>query len=172
MIKDKIKFTPDFAKENSKVYADAGVEVEGIEPERLWRNLTNISVWPKIDRRIVDIQFEDSAQTDPHLFDKTEFYYDMPSGHRVRCAVIYCVHPKDDRPGRLAYEGAVFDENGKQINELVAEFLVGVPDSHMRLDLACALSAREENAGAAEHNLGDELLEVMRRLADYARKHD
>ncbi len=37
MIKDTIKFTPQFAKADSGTYSYAGVEVTGATPERLWR---------------------------------------------------------------------------------------------------------------------------------------
>ena len=126
MITDKIKFAPGFAKEDSKTFASAGVEAKGIEPARIWRNITNISVWPRFTDAITDILYEDSADNDPHLFDKAQFYFDTTTGDRVRCQVIYFVHPKEDRAARLAIQGTVFNPNGKQINEVVFEVMVGV----------------------------------------------
>lgn len=39
MITDKIKFKPGYAKADSKTFASAGVEVEGLDPQIIWRNL-------------------------------------------------------------------------------------------------------------------------------------
>lgn len=83
MIDDKIKFKPGFAKEDAAYDRFAEVESEGIAPERIWRNLQNISVWNRFNSAIVDIQPLDSADNDPHLFDKMQFYYDLKSGKRV-----------------------------------------------------------------------------------------
>lgn len=172
MITDKIKFAPHYAKADSKTFGEAGVEVKGIAPERLWRNLTNISVWPRFDDRIVDIQYEDSADNDPHLFDKAEFNFMLSDGRKVVGSVIDFVHPKDDRVGRLAIKGTVFDGE-KQINELVAEFMVGVPenDKTEKLDMGAALSFREEADNATTCNYGDSLEAFLRNLAAWSEKH-
>lgn len=37
MITDKIKFKPGYAKADSKTFASAGVEVEGLDPQIIWR---------------------------------------------------------------------------------------------------------------------------------------
>ena len=67
MITSKIKFTPEYARDNDVFYADGGVEVENLTPELVWRNLTNVSIWPRLDKSIVDAGFEDVGQSDPHL---------------------------------------------------------------------------------------------------------
>ena len=115
MITDRIKFKPGFAKEDSKTFASGGVEVNGIDPDRLWRNLTNISAWPRYSEAIVDINFEDTGTNDPHLYDKAQFNYDLANGMHVVAQVIFFQHPKEDRPGRLAYQGTVFNADGKCI---------------------------------------------------------
>lgn len=174
MITDKIKFAPGFAKEDSKTFASAGVEAKGIEPARIWRNLTNISVWPRFTDAITDIQFEDSADNDPHLFDKAQFYFDTTTGDRVRCQVIYFVHPKEDRAGRVAIQGTVFNPNGKQINEVVFEVMVGVPESEKtnKLDVEAAMSFKEEVPDAPSVNYGDMLESALRALVTWSEKHD
>lgn len=173
MITDKIKFAPGFAKADSKTFASAGVEVKGIEPERIWRNVTNITNWPRFNNAIVDINYEDSADTDPHLYDKAQFYYDLANGNRVRCQVVCFTHPKDDRVGRLAIRGTVFDGDGKEINEKVTEVIVGVPDSDKReiLNVEVAESFKEEEADAAEKNHGDALKGMLEKLIDWSIKH-
>lgn len=171
MITDKIKFKPGFAKEDSKTYASAGVEVKGLTPERIWRNLCNISIWTRLNPSIVDIQPLDSADTDPHLYDKMQFNYDLKCGKRVAAQVIFFQHPKDDRPGRLAYQGTVLDGD-KEVNQIVVEFMVGVPDHKVELVVEAAMSAREEAPDAAQHNFGDELQATLRNLAAWSEKHD
>ena len=171
MITDKIKFNPGFAKEDSKTYASAGVEVKGLTPERIWRNLCNISVWTRLNPSIVDIQPLDSADTDPHLYDKMQFNYDLKSGRRVAAQVIFFQHPKDDRPGRLAYQGTLLDGD-KEVNQIVVEFMVGVPDHKGELAVEAAMSAREEAPDAAQHNFGDELQATLRNLVAWSEKHD
>lgn len=171
MITDKIKFKPGFAKEDSKTYASAGVEVKGLPPERIWRNLCNISIWTRLNPSIVDIQPLDSADTDPHLYDKMQFNYDLKCGKHVAAQVIFFQHPKDDRPGRLAYQGTVLDGD-KEVNQIVVEFMVGVPDHKGELAVEAAMSAREEAPDAAEHNFGDELQATLRNLVAQSEKHD
>lgn len=170
MITDKIKFKPGYAKEDSKTFASAGVMEEGITPERIWRNLDNISVWPRFCDSIVDIQYLDSSDNDPHLFDKAQFNYTMADGIRVDAQVICFTHPKDDRVGRMAYQGTL-SKDGKPINEMVAEFIVGVPDHSGKLDVEAALSFKEEQKNAAEVNYGDKLQEFLRNLVDWSKKH-
>lgn len=173
MITDRIKFKPGFAKEDSKTFASGGVEVKGIEPDRLWRNLTNISAWPRYSEAIVDINFEDTGTNDPHLYDKAQFNYDLANGMHVVAQVIFFQHPKEDRPGRLAYQGTVFNADGKCINEMVGEFLVGVPDGRREiLELCAAVSAKEEAPDADKRNFGDELLSFLDSLAAWSVKHD
>lgn len=170
MITDKIKFKPGYAKADSKTFASAGVEVEGLDPQIIWRNLTNISAWPRLSEDIVDIQYEDSADNDPHLFDKAQFNYTLTSGKRIVAQVIEFSHPKDDRPGRLAYQGTVFDGDHR-VNEMVAEFMVGVPNHKGILTVEAASSAKEESAEATDRNYGDELKSFLVNLADWSKKH-
>ena len=174
MITDKIKFAPGFAKADSKTYASAGAEVEGLDPQRIWRNLTNITTWPRFNGRIVDINYEDSADNDPHLFDKAQFYYDLEGGGRVRCQVVCFTPPKEDRTGRLAIRGTVFDADGKQVNEKMTEVTVGVPDGSRRerLTVEAAMSWKEEVADAPQHNYGDELRGMLGRFIEWCEKHD
>lgn len=172
MITDKIKPAPGYARADAPFYADAGLELEGVAPDALWVNLLNISTWPRMDSDIVDIQFEDPGRNDPHLVDKVQFYFDTSDGKRMRCEVICCTSPKDDRVGRLALRVAVFESETKQINDAVVEFIVGVPDRHGVLTIACSVSAKNEPADAATRNLGDELQAALRRLAKYSLKHD
>ena len=94
----------------------------------------------------------------------------MTSGKRVVAQVVEFSHPKDDRPGRLAYQGTVFDDN-RRTNEMVAEFMVGVPDHKGILTVEAASSAKEESADAPEHNYGDELKSFLENLADWSKKH-
>lgn len=173
MITDKIKFAPGFAKADSKTFASAGVESKGLEPDRIWRNITNISNWPRFNHNIVDINFEDSADNDPHLFDKAQFYYDLASGDRVRCQVIFFEHPKDDRAGRIAIQGTIFNADGKQINEKITEIMVGVPDNKTReiLRVEAAESFKEEVTDAATHNYGYELQAMLRNVVEWSEKH-
>lgn len=171
MITDKIKFKPGFAKEDSKTYSSAGIEVKGLTPERIWRNLCNISIWTRLNPSIVDIQPFDSADTDPHLYDKMQFNYDLKCGKRVVAQVIFFQHPKDDRPGRLAYQGTVM-EGDKEENEIVVEFMVGVPDHKGELTLAAAMSCREELPEAPVSDFGAELEAMLRNLAEWSVKHD
>ena len=67
MIIDKIKFKPGYAKDDSKTFASAGVEAEGLAPERIWRNMTNISNWNRYYPSITDIDFDNPSDTDPHI---------------------------------------------------------------------------------------------------------
>lgn len=143
MITDKIKFKPGFAQEDAASYNFAEVEVDNVTPERIWRNLCNISVWNRFNSSIVDIQPLDSADNDPHLFDKMQFYYDLNCGKRVMAQVIFFQHPKDDRAGRLAYQGTVMDGD-KEINSITVEYMIGVPDHKGRFTLQCAKSAKSE----------------------------
>ena len=114
MIIDKIKFKPGYAKDDSKTFASAGVEAEGLAPERIWRNMTNISNWNRYYPSITDIDFDNPSDTDPHIYDKAQFHFDLADGNKARCQVICFTHPKDDRVGRIAVQGTVFDPDGKQ----------------------------------------------------------
>lgn len=174
MITDKIKFPPHYAKADSKTFASAGVESKGLSPERIWRNLANISVWSRLYPDIVDINFEDSSDNDPHLFDKAQFYMDMANGNKIRCQVIEYTMPKDDRVGRLAFHGTVYNHDGKVINEMTAEAIVGVPDNEKRMDLVVegALSFKEETADAPSNDRGAKLEIALRELVKWSEKHD
>lgn len=171
MITDNIKFKPGFAKEDSKTYSSAGVEVRGLSPERLWRNLCNISIWNRLNPSIVDIQPLDSADTDPHLFDKMQFNYDLDCGKRVVAQVIFFQPPKDDRPARLAYQGTIMDGD-KELDEIVVEFMIGVPDHHGVLTVDAAMSSRNEIPEAPVHDFGAELETMLRNLVKWSEKHD
>lgn len=170
MITDRIKFKPGYAKADSKSYADAGLVVRDVTPERLWRNLCNISVWTRLYPDMIDIQFEDSADNDPHLFDKAQFNYELNNGDKVIAQVIEFLPPKDDRVGRVAYQGTVM-RGGKQVNEMVEEFMVGVPDSKGELTIAAAMSAHEEAADALTDNYGDKLEAALKAWAEWSVKH-
>lgn len=172
MIKDKIKFAPDYAATDADCFASVGVTVKGLTPERIWRNLINFTEWPRFDKSIIDINFEDSAQIDPHLFDKAEFYYDTQSEKRVRCFVICETHPKDDRSGRLAYRGTAFDRDGKEIYTMVVEFLVGVPGKDGDFALDAAISIKGDKAPKDVGLIGSRLMGALADLAEYAKKHD
>lgn len=52
MITDKIKMAPNYAKEDADIYAYAEVDLKNLTPERVWRNLINISAWPRLDSRL------------------------------------------------------------------------------------------------------------------------
>ncbi len=171
MITDKIKMAPNYAKEDADIYAYAEVDLKNLTPERVWRNLINISAWPRLDSRIVDIQFEDDAQTDPHLFDKAKFNFDLASGEKVRAVVIDEVHPKDDRTARLAIRATAF-ENGDEKYTFVMEFIVGVPDHKGDFMMATAVSVKDPSHPKDGDALRQELLDAMLRLGEYSRKHD
>lgn len=171
MITDKIKFKLGYAKEDSKTFASAGVIEEGIMPDRIWRNLGNISIWPHLDKNIIDIQYEDSADNDPHLFDKAQFNFNMADGTKVVAQVICYTHPKDDRVGRMAIQGTLFVD-GKPTNEMVSEFVVGVPDHKGRLDVEAALSFKEEQPDVTVVNYGDRLQMFLRNLVEWSKKHN
>ena len=171
MITDKIKFPPKYARQDTDMSAYAEIDTENLTPERVWRNLTNISDWPRQDRRIVDIQFEDSADNDPHLYLKAEFYYDLDDRTRVRAHVVCFDPPKDDRVGRLAYDGTVFDQDGKQVCTFVHEFIVGVPDHSGHFTFATAISVKDPRHPKSGDALRQELLQDMVKLTEYCRKH-
>ena len=171
MITSKIKFTPEYARDNDVFYADGGVEVENLTPELVWRNLTNVSIWPRLDKSIVDAGFEDVGQSDPHLYDKAQFYLDLAGEQKVRANVIYCVGPKDDRAGKLAYEATVFGNDGQELYTYVAEFVVGVPDKNGVFDVMAAISGKLKKNPSEPKNLGDELLVDLQYLADWSRRH-
>lgn len=171
MITDKIKFKPGFAKEDSKTYSSAGVEVRGVAPDRLWRNLCNISIWNRLNPMIVDIQPLDSADTDPHLYDKMQFNYTLDCGKRVVAQVIFFQPPKDDRPGRLAYQGTVMDGD-RELDEIVAEFMIGVPDHGGVLTADAAMSSRNEIPDAPVKDYGACLETMLRNLTEWSEKHD
>lgn len=170
MITDRIKFKPGYAKADSKSYADAGLVVKDVTPERLWRNLCNISIWPRLYPDMVDIQFLDSADNDPHLFDKAQFNYQLANGDTVAAQVIEFLPPKADRVGRLAYQGTV-SRDGKQVNQMVEEFMVGVPDTKGELTIAAAMSALDEAADALTDNYGDKLEAALRAWAEWSVDH-
>ena len=70
-----------------------------------------------------------------------QFYYDLSDGKRVMAQVIFYRSPKDDRPGRLAYQGTILDGD-KEIDRIVMEFVVGVPDTDSAVALADPAAAR------------------------------
>lgn len=170
MITDKIKFKPGFAKADSKTFSEAGVEVEGLTPERIWRNLCNISIWSRVNPMIVDIQPLDPGDSDPHLFDKMQFNYDLTSGKKVVAQVIFFQSPKDDRAGRLAYQGTIMSD-GKELNEITVEFMVGVPDKEGVLTVAGAMSCREEIPEAVNTDFGENLETMLRNIVEWSKKH-
>lgn len=171
MIDDKIKFKPGFAKEDAAYYRFAEVESEGIAPERIWRNLQNISVWNRFNSAIVDIQPLDSADNDPHLFDKMQFNYDLKSGKRVAAQVIFFQPPKDDRPGRLAYQGTILDAD-KEVNEITVEFVIGVPGHKGRLTVQAAISAKKDIPASDSEDFGSDLEAMLGNLVKWSERHD
>lgn len=185
MIATKIKFTPEFAKSNADFYADASVDVlNTVTPENLWRNLINISIWPRLDSRIVDARFEDNFLSDPHLADKVQFILTFSTGEVVRANVIYCVGPKDDRTGKLAFEATAYPSandprtaspQGKETSELysfVAEFVVGVPDTDGNFDFMGAVSDKTAHPNdRISSKLSEELIADLEAMAEYSRRH-
>ncbi len=170
MITDKIKFKPGFAREDAPTYSYAEVEAKGLTAASLWRNLCNISVWPRLNPTIVDIQPLDTSDNDPHLFDKMQFYYDLADGKRVMAQVIFYRSPKDDRPGRLAYQGTILDGD-KEIDRIVMEFVVGVPDTDSAVAVQAALSATGATPSAPVRALGDTLAPTLTHLIHWAERH-
>lgn len=171
MITDKIKFKPGFAKEDAAFYCHAEAEADGLSPERIWRNLCNISVWKRINPSIEDIQPLDPSDNDPHLFDKMQFYYYLKSGKRVVAQVIFFRSPKDDRPGRLACQGTVMDGD-KELNSITAEFLIGVAESGGRVEIQAAMSAKEEVPAAAKKDCTESLKAMVVNLSKWSERHD
>lgn len=170
MITDKIKWDRKYEPTSADAFGEAQIYVADTTPEIVWRNLTNMSDWTRFDKRIVDINFEDSADNDPHLFDKAQFYYDTNSGKRIRCTVIDFVHPKDDRSGRLAYQGSAFDENGNALFTMVAEFLVGVPDKKGEFQLAAGVTIKGKVADGQYAGLDSELMAALGELASRSKQ--
>lgn len=89
----------------------------------------------------------------------------------MRANVIYCVGPKDDRAGKLAYEATVFGNDGQELYTYVAEFVVGVPDKNGVFDVMAAISGKLKKNPSEPKNLGDELLVDLQNLADWSRRH-
>lgn len=170
MITDKIKFKPNFAKTDSLTYTAAAVEVRYVSPERLWRNLCNIAIWSRINPKIVDIQPLDPGDSDPHLFDKMQFNYDMSSGENMVAQVIYYLPPKDDRVGRLSYQATILI-NGKEVNQMVVELLVGVPDHNGEFSLDCAISFSNDEYKIQDYNVPETIKTVLNNLVAWSQKH-
>lgn len=170
MITDTIKFKPNFAKKDSLTYTAATIDVDGVSPVRLWRNLCNIAIWPRINSNIVDIQPLDPGDSDPHLFDKMQFNYDMASGEHVAAQVIYYLPPKDDRAGRLAYQATIL-RNGKEVNQMIVEVLVGVPDHKGKYTLDMAISLRDDENMITEINSPSTMQTVLTNLVAWSQKH-
>ena len=171
MITEKIKFSPEFVKQDAASYCFAEVETENLTPARIWRNLCNISVWNRFNPDVVDIQPLDPGDNDPHLFDKMQFNYDLASGQHVAAQVIFCQSPKDDRPGRLAYQGTVVADN-KDVNEFIVEVIVGVPDHTSHVTVQAAMSAKNDITYADKNLYTDALQTFLYNLAKWSERHD
>ena len=170
MITDKIRWDRKYTPDDADAFGEAQMMVKDTTPEIVWRNLINMSDWNRFDKRIVDINFQDPSQIDPHLFDKAQFYYNTSTGKEIRCTVIDFVHPKDDRSGRLAYEGTAFDSDGHQLFTLVAEFLVGVPDKKGEFQLAAGITIKGNVGNKTYDGLDSELLAALGNLAMRSKK--
>ena len=170
MITDKIRWDRKYTPNDADAFGEAELIVNDSTPQIVWRNLINMSDWPRFDKRIVDINFQDPSQIDPHLFDKAQFFYATSTGKTIRCNVIDFVHPKDDRSGRLAYEGTAFDENNKELFTLVAEFLVGVPDKKGDFQLAAGITIKGKVGDKTYSGLDSELMAALGNLAQRSKK--
>lgn len=165
MITDRIKWDRRYTTEVADRFSEAQIEVEGTDREKLFRTLTNIADETRVDKTVVDIQFEDDSLNDPHLFDKAQFYYDTTLGERIRCHVICFEPPKDDRSGRLAFEGTAFDKDGNELYTLVYEFLVGVPDHKGKYLFAGAVTVKDGKPAVSLDDYSRNLLDTLQKLA-------
>lgn len=171
MIKDRIKFQPVYASREANGYAEATVESESISPERIWRNLCNISIWDRLSPEIEAIEPLDPSDNDPHLYDKMQFKYRLVSGKSVVAQVVLFQPPKDDRPGRLAYQATLMNDD-KEINEMSVEFLVGVPDHRGSLNVDGAVSFLYKVPDEIIGQISDNLTATLKNVVKWSERHD
>ena len=171
MIKDRIKFQPVYASIEANGYAGATVESENILPERIWRNLCNISIWDRLCPEIETVEAIDPSGNDPHLFDKMQFKYRLVSGKSVVAQVVLFQPPKDDRPGRLAYQATLMNDD-KEINEMSVEFLVGVPDHRGLLNVDGAVSFLYKVPDEVIGQISENLTATLKNVVKWSEKHD
>ena len=104
MIADKIIWPKHYNPAEADYNVEAEVVIDKITGEELWPYLTNIADITRTNCEFVDAEPVDPNVNDPHLKKGEEFTLQTDE-YTARCRVVETVAPKDDRPGRFAWEG-------------------------------------------------------------------
>lgn len=143
--------------------------IKGISPEEIWPYLINISDWDRFAKDLTDTQFVDPSIEDPHLFAKVQFEY-REAGQSLVAHVLECITPKDDRPGRISWEGCIKGKDGAEFSFCHAWLLAMAPDHGTRI-----VSEMSVKGDLATQSLLDEFHTIngnwIEGLAEYTLKH-
>lgn len=110
MIHPEIQWPPAYEPALADGIVSNEIEVKDLTPEEIWPYLTNISDWNRFSKDVMDATFIDPSIEDPHLFPKAEFTY-KEAGLDLAAHTLEVTKPKDDRAGRISWEGNVTGGN-------------------------------------------------------------
>lgn len=127
MITPKIQFPPKFQPAEGDMVVSNEAVLAHITPEEVWPYLVNISDWERFTKDVMDAQFLDPNVEDPHLYPKVEFEY-RTAGMSLVARTLECIKPKDDRPGRISWEGTIKEDGHDEFNFVQAWLVSMAPD--------------------------------------------
>lgn len=169
MIHPQIEWPKGFTPATADGIVSNEVVVKEIVPEELWPYLINISDWNRFASGVMDATFIDPSIQDPHLFPKVEFTY-RTAGMSLAAHVLEAIPPKDDRAGRISWEGAIKGEAGKEFSFVQAWLIVMAPDHGSRIltEMVVKGSGATDEVLSQLHDINGKWIEG---LVEYTRKH-
>lgn len=169
MIHQKIEWPSAYSPEKADGIVSNEIQVKELTPEEIWPYLINISDWDRFAKGVMDANFVDPSIDDPHLFHKAEFEY-RTAGMSLAAQVLECVKPKDDRPGRISWEGSIKGESGAEFRFVQAWLLVMAPEhgTTVTTEMSIIGSGATDEVLAQLHEINGNWLEG---LVTYTRKH-
>lgn len=166
MITDKIIWPKHYNPAHADINVEAEVAADGVSAEQLWPYLTNISDISKLVHEVVDADPLDSSINDPHLFPKEEFAL-CTTQYCARLRVLEATAPKDDRAGRITWEGEGRINNSEQTFRVVHAWVLDV-DKADKLNVLSTISVTGKVLD--EQYFADLNQKWLTALVAYARK--
>lgn len=170
MIHPEIQWPPAYEPALADGIVSNEIEVKDLTPEEIWPYLTNISDWDRFTKDVMDATFTDPSIEDPHLFPKAEITY-KEAGLDLAAHVLEVVKPKDDRAGRISWEGNVVSGNEASFSFCHAWLIAMGPGGkgcRILTEMSIKGSLASDSTLGSFHNINGLWLEG---LVAYVRKH-
>lgn len=141
MITDRIIWPGHYNLSEADCNVESDITAEGLTAEQVWPYLINISDINRFSSEIAAANPLDPQVSDPHLFGKEEFTIDADH-YTAHARVLEAIPPKDDRPGRITWEGEAQLKNSDKTFTFVHAWVLGVEKGKEGLSIISAMSIK------------------------------